>query len=243
MLAPVAGLIVRKCIWRAALAGVAGRSACAGATVSARSLRRPSTNAVSSARAPSLSASRQFDSAARSQTPSIIAAIIAASVMRLVAGQELTQRMAQVRQHPPLIGGLHAPQPLDVQHLAPEREPRVGGALVELLRREVRVDDRLHAATRRAREPQLGADVGVHAAAEVAERRLEQAVLVAEIVRNQSGGHAGPAGDLRERASHEAKFSETIDRDLDQLLAAVLLEALRRRGATAIGIAGSAAFV
>ena len=45
---------------------------------------RPSTNAVSKARALSLSASRQPESAARSHTPSIIAAIMAARLLRLV---------------------------------------------------------------------------------------------------------------------------------------------------------------
>ena len=66
-----------------------GRSARAGgapcaATVS--SFSRPSTKAVSSARALSLSASCHSDSAARSQTPSIMAAIIAARVRASAPG-------------------------------------------------------------------------------------------------------------------------------------------------------------
>jgi hypothetical protein len=60
---------------RADEAADAGSTRFSGA---AHSLRRLSTNAVSSARALSLSASSHLESAARSQTPSIIAAIIAA---------------------------------------------------------------------------------------------------------------------------------------------------------------------
>ena len=77
--APVAGLIVTKRSARPARFGEdGGVSAAADLISAARSRSRPSTNAVSSARADSLSASAQFDSAARSHTPSIIAAIIAA---------------------------------------------------------------------------------------------------------------------------------------------------------------------
>jgi hypothetical protein len=54
------------------------RAGDSAATVDAISRSRPSTNAVTSALAASLSASRHSDSAARRYTPSIIAAIIAA---------------------------------------------------------------------------------------------------------------------------------------------------------------------
>jgi hypothetical protein len=57
---------------------------------------------------------------------------------------------------------------------------------------------------------------------------------------DQARRHAGAAGDLRERASHETKFGETIERDLDQLLAAVILETLGGRATDAIRITGTA---
>ncbi len=75
-ISPVAGLMTLK------LAVSRGPPGCAAAGFSAaacaRSRSRPSTKAVSSARALSLSASCHSERAARSHTPSIIAAIIEA---------------------------------------------------------------------------------------------------------------------------------------------------------------------
>ena len=78
--APVAGLMTRK------LLTAAGRADCAPAAATVRSFRRASTNAVSSARALSLSASCHSESAARNHTPSIMAAIIAARVRASAPG-------------------------------------------------------------------------------------------------------------------------------------------------------------
>ena len=44
-----------------------------------------------------------------------------------------------------------------MQHLTPEGEPGGAGALVEFLRREIGVDDRLHAAARRVGQRQTRA--------------------------------------------------------------------------------------
>jgi hypothetical protein len=62
-------------------------------------------------------------------------------------------------------------------------------------------------------------------------------------VRDQARRHAGAAGDLRERAADEAELGETVDRDVDQLSAAVVLEALGRATAVVVGTVGAAAFV
>ena len=73
---PVAGLMTLKLA--AAAPGLGTRPAGFSAAACVRSRSRPSTKAVSSARALSLSASSHSDRAARSHTPSIIAAIIEA---------------------------------------------------------------------------------------------------------------------------------------------------------------------
>ena len=58
-------------------------------------------------------------------------------------------------------------------------------------------------------------------------------------MRDQPGRDARPARNLRQRASHEAKFCETINRDVDQLLTTIVLEVLTRSTAQDSGIGGS----
>ena len=161
----------------------------------------------SSARALSLSASRHPDSAARSHTPSIIAAIMAARLRRVVRRYELPQRTAQIRQGALLVHGLHADQVRRLQHLAPEREPGRAGALGELLLRQVGIDHRLDARPRRADLPHSRPDVVPHPPRQRTKGRIEEAVLVAEVVRHQPRGNARPPCDLRKRCADIPEFS------------------------------------
>jgi hypothetical protein len=111
-------------------------------------LRRPSTNSVSKARALSLSASRQPESAARSHTPSIMAAIMAARFRASSGGTSLF-RAAQIRQHAPLIGRLHPLQGLTCSTW-PQKASHAVPVRCRTPRRQIRVDDRLDSAARRA---------------------------------------------------------------------------------------------
>ena len=58
---------------------------------------------------------------------------------------------------------------------------------------------------------------------------FEQTVLVAEVVRDQPGGDAGPLRDLCQSAADVADFGQAVDRDFDELLAARFLGHLARR--------------
>ena len=118
-----------------------------------------------------------------------------------------------------------------MQHLAPEGEPRGAGALVELLRREVDVDDRLHAAARRVGLRQALPHAHRQRARQRAEGRLEQSVLILEVMCDQARGDVGTAGNLRQSGADPAHFGETIDRDLDELYAPRLLPFVPGRSA------------
>jgi hypothetical protein len=120
-----------------------------------------------------------------------------------------------------------------LQQLAPEREPGIARALVEFLRRQVRVDDRLDAPARRVCQSQVRAYPVVDPPAERAERRLEESVLVAEIVGDEARRDAGAPRDLRERGADEAELGEAVDRNLDQLPAAIFLGGFARPVAAA----------
>jgi len=76
----------------------------------------------------------------------------------------------------------------------------------------------------------------MHATTQLAECRLQEPVLVAEVVRDEPRRDAGTTGDLRERTADIAEFGQAVDRDGDQLVAAVLLEALAAGGTRGIGI-------
>ena len=136
--------------------------------------------------------------------------------------------MPQIRQHAALVHDLHALQTLHVQHLSPEGEPRRPGALIEFLRREVGIDHRLHAAARRTGEPGPLPHALADAPRQCAESGFEQTVLVIEVVRDQSGGDAGPLRDLHQRAADVAELGQAIDRDLDELLPACLFGLVAR---------------
>ena len=58
---------------------------------------------------------------------------------------------------------------------------------------------------------------------EIAERRLEQPVLVVEIVRDQPRRDLCPLADEGERRGVEARLGERVDRRLDQLPATKIL--------------------
>ena len=104
-----------------------------------------------------------------------------------------------------------------MQHLSPEGEPRGAGALVELLRGEVGVDDRLHAPARLCASARRARTRAASERASVRNAARQQAVLVAEVVRHQPRRDARAAGDLRQRGADEADFGETVDGDLDEL--------------------------
>jgi hypothetical protein len=60
---------------------------------------------------------------------------------------------------------------------------------------------------RRVRWLQPRAHLIADAARQRAKGRIQQAVLVAEVMGDQAGRYVGAARDLRERRAHKAKFS------------------------------------
>src|SRR5437870_2555701 len=60
--------------------------------------------------------------------------------------------------------------------------------------------------------------------------RFQQSVLVAEVMRDQSGRDPGTPRDLREGRADVADFGETVDRDLDELDPPGLLSLVVRGG-------------
>ncbi len=142
--------------------------------------------------------------------------------MHLAGRDEAAQIVAQIGDHAGLIDPLHPPQPLGMQHLPPEGEPDAGGALVELLRRQIGVDQRLHAGTGTGRRAQPRGGGAVEPQRQESQRGFEQPVLVAEIMRHEAGRDAGAAGDLRQRRGVEADLGEGIDGGVDELAAAHL---------------------
>ena len=125
-------------------------------------------------------------------------------------------------------------RPSHVQHLAPEGEPCGAGALIELLRGKVDVDDRLHAAARRVRLLQALPHAYRQRARQRTERRLEQAVLVLEVMCDQARRDVGTAGNLRQSCADPADFGETVDGDLDELHAPRLFPFVPGRAAAVV---------
>src|SRR5579862_3509500 len=140
------------------------------------------------------------------------------------------QVVAQIREHAALISTLYALQTLDMRHLSPEGQPSGGRAPVELLGTKVAVDDGLHPEIGRACQREPRAHPRCQRSRERAKGGLEQAVLVIEVVRYESGGDARAAGDLRKSGADVADFGETVDRDVDELYTPGLLSVISRRG-------------
>ena len=136
---------------------------------------------------------------------------------RFLGWHQLSQSMAQIGQHAPLIDCLNTLQAAHVQHLTPEREPCGPHALVKFFRGEVRIDHRLDAATRGARKIEPRTHSLTEAASQRPESGFEQTVLVAEVMRDQPRRDVGAAGDLRKSAADVSDFGETIDRDFNEL--------------------------
>ena len=126
--------------------------------------------------------------------------------LRFVLRHQFLEGAAQVRQSALLVHRLHALQRLDLQYLAPEGEPGSARALLEFLRREVRVDDGLNAPARGAHLAQARTDLIAHAPRQRSKRRIQQTILVAEVVSDQARRHAGAGGNLRKRRAHVPKF-------------------------------------
>ena len=61
-----------------------------------------------------------------------------------------------------------------------------------------------------------------HAQGKAPERGFEQPVLVTKVVRDEPRRHAGATRDVRERAADIANLGQAVDRDFDQLPAAVV---------------------
>ena len=143
--------------------------------------------------------------------------------LRVPGRHRLLQGVPQVREHAPLVDVLDALEAGRMQHLAPEGEPDARRAPVELLRREVGVDDRLDATARRPRRRKPRRRRPPEPRRHRPQGRLEQTLLVAEIVRDEPWRDAGAPGDVAERAGGKAHVGEGIDRRLDQLPAPDLL--------------------
>ncbi len=128
--------------------------------------------------------------------------------LRVLRVAETLEVVAQVGQHPPLIGALHPLEADGMEHLPPEGEPDRAGPRVELFRSEIGVDHGLDALARPlgALETQPGA--GGDAVGEVAQGGFEKAVLVAEIVRDERGHDARAPRDLRQAGGGEADIGK-----------------------------------
>src|ERR1700688_4525480 len=111
-----------------------------------------------------------------------------------------------------------------MQHLAPEGEPGSSRALIEFLRREICVDDCLDATARGVCESESRSHAQAHASGQGAKGGGQQAVLIAEIMRDQAWRDVGATGNLRQCAADIADLGETVDGDLDQLPPAALLQ-------------------
>ena len=93
-----------------------------------------------------------------------------------------------------------------MQHLAPKGQPRGTGSLRKLLQRQIGVNDRLDSRSRCADEPQPRPDMMFHSSRQGAKSRVQQTVLVAEIMRHQAGRDPRAARDLGERRADESQF-------------------------------------
>ena len=136
---------------------------------------------------------------------------------------DAAERVAKIGEHARLVDVLHAAEPGRMDDLSPEGEPDAARARLELLGRQCRVDDRLDALARAPRRAEPRRDAARQPPGEVAERRLEEAVLVVEIVRNQPRRDLRPLADEGERGGVEARLGERVDRRLDQLPATKIL--------------------
>jgi hypothetical protein len=143
--------------------------------------------------------------------------------LRLGSGRDLLEGVAQVRQHAALVDVLHALEAGGVDHLPPERQPHAAGAPVELLGGQVHVDDGLDALPRKAGGAQARGGGPSQPRRHGAQRRLQQPVLVAEIMGEEAGGNAGPLGDVAQGAGGEPHIGDGLDGRLDQLPAADVL--------------------
>jgi hypothetical protein len=127
-------------------------------------------------------------------------------IVRLIGRHEFLERTAQIRERAPLVHRLHPPQALHLQHLSPKGEPRRAGALIEFFGCQICIDDGLDARARSADLAQSTPHMIADASRQGAERGVEQAVLVAEIMCDQPRRHARSARYLRKCRAHVAKF-------------------------------------
>ena len=110
-----------------------------------------------------------------------------------------------------------------MDHLPPEGEPDAARARIEFFRGQRRLNDGLHALARAARRAQTRGESAGETRGEAAQRRLEQTVLVGEIVGDEAGRDARLLPDEGERRRGEALGRHRIDGRLDQLAAAEIL--------------------
>src|SRR4029077_21045307 len=82
---------------------------------------------------------------------------------------------------------------------------------------QIGVDDRLHAPAWSVCECEPRAYPHGERAGERAKGRLEQAVLVAEVMGDKPRGHCRATRDFRKSRADVADFSQTINGDVDQL--------------------------
>ena len=118
-----------------------------------------------------------------------------------------------------------------MDRLPPEGEPDRTGVLIHLLRREVGVDHRLKPRARCAGRAEAEGRRPAEAGGETAQRRLEQPVLVTEIMRDEARRDARLLGDEAERRGIEADLGHDENGGVDQLLAANIFRIPARHAA------------
>ena len=149
---------------------------------------------------------------------------------RFLGRHQRAERMAQVGQHAALIDVLDAEQARLVPDVSPKGQPDLAGRAVELFGREVRVDHCLQTLARPLRLRETQAQPCAEPRQQQAERRLEQPLLVAEIMRHQSRRHARAPRDLDQRRADEPHFGQAVDRHFDELSGAAIVSDRRGTG-------------
>ena len=126
-----------------------------------------------------------------------------------------------------LIGALDPAKTMHVQDATPTRQPGVRRPWVEFLRREVSIHDREDTRPRIFRLTRLLAHGGMHSSSERAKGSLQKAILVAEVMGDQSNRYTSATGYLRQCSSCQPAFRQAVDGDVNQLLATRIIATMQ----------------
>jgi hypothetical protein len=143
--------------------------------------------------------------------------------VNFIRRQDAPQIMAQIAERPPLVGRLQAAERRNMHHLDPKGEPAGAGPDIEPFGRKIGLDHRLDTLARRPRFGEAHQQGAADAGEEGAEGRLQQRVLVAEIMQDQRRRDIAARGDANQRGLDIAEFSNRRDGCLDDLPAPDIL--------------------